>query len=83
MASQSLRVWQLCPILGETIKRAAGLPQVRKFDASTSKTKLWSKWNVHANFDAFITKCTNKLPIHYTITHRIPIQQTSSFLIPP
>ena len=51
MASQSLMVWRLCPILGETIKRAAGLPQVRKFDASTSKTKLWSKWNVHENFD--------------------------------
>ena len=27
MAFQSLRVWRLCPILGETIKRAAGPPR--------------------------------------------------------
>ena len=27
MPSQSLRVWRLCPILGGTIKRAAGLPK--------------------------------------------------------
>ena len=47
-------------------KKDCRAPPGLKFETSTSKTKLWSKWNVHANFHAFITKCTNKLPIHYT-----------------
>ena len=68
MASQSLKVWRVHPILDGTIKRAPGLSRSETLMPPRLKLSFGPSGIYMQISIAFITKCTNKLSIHYTIT---------------